>query len=1069
MNLRGGTWTILFTDLVGSTEQRARLGDDTGDALRREHDEIVRRYAAAHTGEVVKGTGDGAMVAFAGAADAIRAAVGIQQAVERRNHARLEPIRLRAGLSLGDVVAEDGDLHGLAAVEAARLCALAEPGQVLISDVVRAVAGSRAEHEMLPLGSFELKGLKEPMTVWRVAWSSTPVARPELPLSLRPNGTLPFTGRGDTIDSLLQTWKAVTAGERRAALISGEPGIGKTRLAVELASRVYDDRALVLYGRCDSDFGVPFQPFHEALDWYCDHAEAPLFGAFPADLARLSAKVAIATDPSSTTSQSSDPEVEQRQLFDAMASWLCETAQEAPVLLVLDDLHWASQPTLAMMRHLLRDARLQRVFVAGTFRDTDVDRAHPFATVLAEFHTIPGVDRIELDGLSESEIGELLVNIDAQADAAYRQTLLTQTAGNPFFLGELLREVGASGSTDLPTGVREVVGVRVARLGGIAVDVLRIAATIGAEFDATSLCMLADHDDDHVLDALEAALRARLIDEADGERYRFAHALVRAVVLEEISAARRLRLHRRIAEVLESRQFPPPVVAHHWIEAGPAGDSERTIGAATAAGDWSMDHLAFGDAVLQYESALELSEGNGATPEARCELLDRLGTAYTAAGDYTSARATYVRCGQVARNASLTRWTVRAALSLVKPRQTRMRMSGDDETELLRAAQDAGAAEDDATRSILAARLAALLNEGSIERMELGTKALTLAESSGDPSALRLAYVEQASHLFTAERLAEQRRIAAQAVELARRIGDADALFEALVVQAIPTAMSGQFDALEEIRAEMERKATSVGNRYYEALALLMSASRHTREGRLGDVDDICTAALELCKEDELVQAWSVVLFQSRLFAGRLGDLAPAMHRSQRSGWTGDDSWALARILMLCHIGELDEARTEHARHASDLRWLSPLGTRARLLELSLLTENAALLGSQEGAEEIHADLSDWDGLHVYGSLMLDNGPFSMYLGMLERVMHRYDDAEQHLFDAISACDRHGTVPLGGLARAELMCTVEARGAPGDEARAAQLRTELETMARDLGLHGITRHAEIVTNSSKSV
>ena len=170
VTLRAGTWTVLFTDVVGSTDQRVRLGDAAVDEMRREHDAIVARALAAHGGELVKGTGDGALCAFGAAADALAAAVAIQQRLERRNRDAPEQLRLRVGVSLGDLAFEDGDLHGLAAHEAARVCASAEAGEILVSDVVRTVAGSRAGCELIARGELELKGLPTPVRVWR--WPS---------------------------------------------------------------------------------------------------------------------------------------------------------------------------------------------------------------------------------------------------------------------------------------------------------------------------------------------------------------------------------------------------------------------------------------------------------------------------------------------------------------------------------------------------------------------------------------------------------------------------------------------------------------------------------------------------------------------------------------------------------------------------------------------------------------------------------------------------------------------------------------------------------------------------------
>ena len=290
---RSGLLAVLFTDLAGSTEQRARLGDVAGDALRREHDAIVARALRLHGGELVKGTGDGSMCSFESTVDALAAAVVIQQGVERRNRGAVEPLALRAGISAGELVFDDGDLHGLAANEAARICALAEPGEVLVGDVARVLAASRAGCEWVERGSYALKGLPEPVQVWGVRWSPAPdPERLPLPSLLVSEEAMAFSGRHDEFAVMLDAWAQAAGGARRAVLVSGEPGIGKTRLAAEVAAVAHAQGAVVLYGRCDDELEVPFQPFREALSWYLDHTAEVELGRWPGDLTRLSERVA---------------------------------------------------------------------------------------------------------------------------------------------------------------------------------------------------------------------------------------------------------------------------------------------------------------------------------------------------------------------------------------------------------------------------------------------------------------------------------------------------------------------------------------------------------------------------------------------------------------------------------------------------------------------------------------------------------------------------------------------------------------------------------------------------------
>ena len=222
-----------------------------------------------------------------------------------------------------------------------------------------------------------------------------------------------FSGRDDEFAVMLGAWKQAAGGARRAVLVSGEPGIGKTRLAAEVAAVAHGQGAVVLYGRCDDELEVPFQPFSEALSWYLDHTAEVELGRWPGDLTRLSERVAEVVrdvpDP-----LDADAETAQYRLCDAVASWLLALAADRPVVVVLDDLQWATKPTLLMLRHLLRATEEARLLVAVTYRDTDLDRLHPLGGMLVDFRKLGGVERVVLSGLDESGVVELLERVGRQ-------------------------------------------------------------------------------------------------------------------------------------------------------------------------------------------------------------------------------------------------------------------------------------------------------------------------------------------------------------------------------------------------------------------------------------------------------------------------------------------------------------------------------------------------------------------------------------------------------------------------------------------------------------------------------
>jgi class 3 adenylate cyclase len=304
---------VLFTDLVGSTELLSRLGEAAYDDLRRAHFAALREAIERSGGAEVKTTGDGLLATFPSAADAVACAVGMQQAVDVHSRTAGVPLAIRVGVAVGDVVFEDGDVFGTPLVEAARLVAVARAGQILATSVVRLVAGGRCAAPFADVGSLELKGLPAPVAACEVAWEPLPVSSVPLPSLLTDIGRI-FVGRDSELERLGQLWSEASVGERRVVLLAGEPGVGKTRLAAELAAQVHADGATVLAGRCDEDLGVPYQPFVEALRHFVEHTPdeelAGRLGRYGGELVRLLPELAEQVGDLSPPLRS-DPETER--------------------------------------------------------------------------------------------------------------------------------------------------------------------------------------------------------------------------------------------------------------------------------------------------------------------------------------------------------------------------------------------------------------------------------------------------------------------------------------------------------------------------------------------------------------------------------------------------------------------------------------------------------------------------------------------------------------------------------------------------------------------------------------
>lgn len=814
VQLRSGTWTIVFTDLVGSTPQRTRIGDVAADALRREHDRILADAVAQHGGMIIKGTGDGAMVAFAGAAGALAAAVAVQQRIERRNRTAVEPLQLRVGISIGDVVYEDGDLHGTAVVEAQRICATADAGEVLLSAMVRSIAGSRAEITLVATGPRNLKGLPEPVDIWRAEWSELDQAALPFPALLAPDEQLAFGGRAAELGRLLDIWKEVLGGNRRAVFVSGEPGIGKTRLAAEVARVAYTERAVVLYGCCDEGLNMPHQPFVEALDFYLARADHVEVGSHPGELSRVSARVRTRV-PRAPEPIPGDPDVEQYSLFEAISSWLATLAEHSPVVLVVDDVHWASRPTVLMLRHILRTVSEEPLLLIATYRDTDLDESDPLSWALADLRSLAGVERLPLIGLDEAGVVELLERVSEQdADASLRalaRHLHAETEGNPLFIREVLRHLAESGrleqrdgrwtsATDagdfgMPEGVSEVIGQRLQRLGPHATEVLQIASCIGRDFPIDILVGAGGRDEDMVLDVVDRAVSARLIEEAE-QQYRFTHALVRSALLERLGAARRMQLHRRIAEELEARQ-PHNIIAlaYQWCEASTAGDARRAIDYAHRAADSATQQAAFDEAVALLERAATIAAEASVDDDAASRLWIALGDARMTAGRVEAARDAYVEAATHLPDGAAE--LVHIALNFHGPSRAGPQ---DDRHAILghRALAAVDERRDPATAARLHAQLSLMHDKWAPAQLDEAERAVELALRSGDRGALCDAY---RARFWTAEP-GRSSEYAEASLSAARDVASNDVLLNTFIVAMIAAGQRGDYERFATLARE---------------------------------------------------------------------------------------------------------------------------------------------------------------------------------------------------------------------------------------------------------------------------
>lgn len=1090
------TAIVLFTDLVGSTELRSRLGDEGAEEIRRTHDRLVAKAIEVNRGRLVKNLGDGVMAMFAGASNAVTAAVRIQQALERYNRspAGVGPLEVRIGLSAGDVAIEGEDCFGVPVIEAARLCAAARGGQVLVSEVVRWLAGSTGGHRFTSVGVLELRGLAAAVPTCEVAWEPLPEPPIPMPVILTRAGRI-FVGRNEELEHLLRLWKQAVAGEWRLALLAGEPGIGKTRLAIELARAVHEAGGIVLAGRCDEDLGVPYQPFVEALRHYVTYASQGRLGRHPGELARLCPELSqlLAGLPEPLRS---DPETERYRLFDAVACWLSDVCGEAPVLFVLDDLHWAAKPTLLLLRHVLRCAEPLRLLVVVTYRDSDIGRGHPMSEFLAELRRDGGVERRVLSGLDtpavaafiEAAAGHRLTNGEQELPRVVRR----ETEGNPFFVAEVLRHLAESRALEqregrwvltasieelgIPEGVRDVVGRRLSRLSESTNRVLSVAAVVGLEFEPAVVERAAEVQQEEFFAALEAATAARLLSEMPDERYRFAHALVRSTLYQELSGPRRVALHRRVATAIEELHSSAlddhlPALAHHWARAAaPAADTVRAVDYTTRAGNRALAQLAHDEAVAYYRQALELLDAVEGCPdeERRLQLLICLGEAQRRAGDSTY-REILLRAARLAQECGDSQALARAALAnsrgLLPSSVTRV---DRDRVAILEAALSASVVADTSERALLLARLGLELTASVHERerrLSLSDEALAMARRIGDNSTLTQVLTARFYTLLSPGTLATRLTDTTELVEVAGRLGDPMTVALAHFMRARVRTEHGE---VQNARADLEvteRIAAELGQptlRWYSAWA---RAAHLLLCGRLTEAEIVAVEAGRLAEatgQPDRSLFLAVQLFGVRFEQDRLNEMEHIwVNEVQRYPEATSPQTFLA--LTLVELGRTVEAQTLLQDLATDNFALIPINIMW-LAEVTVLSVVAARVGDLTCSTMLEELLAPYAN-HMAGFVPLWLGSVSYYLGVLNTTLGRYHEAETHFAAAETTHKRIDASTWLARTYLEWARMLRARRALSDKQRASDLLHQALTIARQFSLINVERHTVALLTS----
>jgi len=1080
-DVRTDTATVLFTDVVGSTELRSRVGEERADELRRRHDDVVEEAIARNRGTVVKHLGDGMMATFTGSADAVGGAIAVQQAIAVLNGAAgSEQIAVRIGISVGDVSFEGDDCFGLPVVEAQRLESAAGAGQIFCSNLVQLMSRGRGGHEFLVVGDLELKGLVEPVSVMEVVWARAPATESELELPnlLSTAASFDFAGRKAELQQLVDAWEGLGESGHAAVLVSGEPGIGKTRLVAELAKLALSQGGTVVAGRCDDSADVPFRPFVEALRGWCSGLGSEevqdVLGPAATDLQRIFPELESYVSGLAVP-QLSDPDFERYQVLGAIVSWLRSMTEEGPVLVVLDDIHWADSATLAALKNIVEELVSEPVLIVGTYRDTDLDRGHPLAAALADFRRIYKVTRLDLRGLTQDDVTAFMTlaaghELDA-AGGDLATALHRETAGNPFFVGEVLRHLiesevivfrdGAWTSDmtldelGIPEGIREVVGRRLTVLDEQAEKMLVAASVLGHEFEVDVLSAVAGIDPDDVLDLLDTVVAANLAVETGTGWYRFTYALVRSTLLDELSATRRARLHRRAAQEIERRNegrldVVTTRIAFHWAETADPDPSTAVLWA-TRSGQVALHRAAADDAVRWFERGLDLLDPDDPNQQQQAVLLVGLAESQLRNGlsgfDDTAKRA--ARIGLALRDPQIVSDALRVNGRTI---WTRSFDFDQERMELIRAGLELDLADTPGARASLLIDLGQeLLFTGEAdERLRVCTEALTILEHAGaDQLKIRLiihrlsvALPPLATPAGVRDRVNELYR---QAAEASEKAGDSTLQFrflQSLTVIAIFENDHATFQrclpVVDRLRSQVDR-FTRAG---FKALDIIVGLAL----GKLAEAEAGADELLESLssKGDEAgTQYHAMTYFQTYRERTALNELLPLIEDVTIGESDYQGASAAMKASAYATIGRTQEVITivDHARPFDDLADDSSLP-----VVLAGFADAISLTGNSAAAADLLPRLRELE--RADQDIQLSAACF--YFGSLDAAMARVlsvlgedGEAEQRFTSGIAASDNFGATAWSARSRVHYAQFCLDRGRDSDAARIATEAIEL--------------------------
>jgi hypothetical protein len=880
----------------------------------------------------------------------------------------------------------------------------------------------------------------------------------------------PFVGRDAEFDELVRGLDEAGEGSGLVFFLTGEPGIGKTRMMQELTRLARERGCQVAGGRCWEEGGAPaYWPWIQAVR------------ALGGDFERLA--------PGARGSV--DPETARFRLFDAAARFLLERARAQPLVVLLDDLHAADAASLVLLRFVGEMVPGAPLVVVGAYREREA-QAHERPELFAELARLG--PRLPLQGLGVEDVEAYVAGVtgaDASRPAAARLHVLT--GGNPFFLGEALRLVEYEDLTDagavvdpvrpVPEEVRVLLRRRLADLSSDAVAALQVAAVVGREFQLGVLERTSDLGVARLLDVLVEAAEAGVIaeDPASPRRYAFVHELVRETLYDDLAPAERLELHRMIGAVLEevySNDLDPHLseIARHLAAAAPLGDVEAALDYLVRAGDRAADQLAYEEAGVHYQRALGLLGGSEKTiRERRCELLLALGDARWRAGDTRAARTSFEEAADLARRLGDGEMLARAALGYVVGLGGFLLFArfeaGVTGAGLLEEALAALPETDSPLRARVLARLAVEIYRSSdVERrVQLSSEAVEMSRRLGDSEALVTALHARHWALGSPEMIQERLENTREMLAMVAETGNQELAFLAHNSRFHCFLELCDGPAIDSEIAAITDLAERLHQPFYRWHGVCVQVIRAVLDGRFDDAERLGQNALDIARLRHSEYASYVYEYAQQVTIhwaqGVLGDHAREIEEhSARYLWIPRWRDALAAAEGSDRSAAAGELERQAARGFEDLErdgfWL---------LRLCALADASVTVGDARRALRIFELLQPFADRNATALTQVPFGPVALRLGRLAALLERWDEAEAYFEIALERCELLGARAVRARVLLDYARALLAEGRSGDAARAAGMLIEARRLSEDLGLSGLIGRIEALEQRPAAV